>query len=394
MVKKCLFLIVLSFFYLFSNGAIQAKCDNGKCDTPEEYPAYAVYLAKTAQDLHNSAKTLSNEIKILDIQTFQTQLKISQTEQSITTLQQEIASLTDQIGKLDISLNDLTAVYIKQVNQNYRLNKKVPFLSILLSGNFNFFFEQYKYLSRIQGSIQNTLLEMETTRTNMDSQKQIKSEKQKELTKLEANLQNQRKDLNNQKTAKLTLLAVTKNDEARYQSMLKQAQDELEAIERILVGSGSEEEVRQVSKGEKIASVIQGASCSSSGTHLHFMVKTGNIAQNPFSQLKSGVSYQDNSNGDAFNPSGSWDWPIKEKIDFNQGYGKTWSISHTWVGRIYSFHNGIDIASNSSPEVYSSHSGKLYRGKINAGSCTLKYVRVQDSSNQDLSTLYLHVNYF
>ena len=384
--------IVFLFFLLAGN--LWATCDGGKCTDPNDYPAYLDSLNKTLINLNNAKLTLSNQIKIIDIQTYQTQLKIYQTETSITILQKEIIDLAAKIGKLDISLNDLTAIYIKQVNQNYRLKKKIPIFSILLSGNFNSFFEQYKYLTLIQGSIQNTLLEMETTRSNMDTQKRVKSEKQQELTKLEASLQSQKRDLNNQKTAKNSLLLTTRNDEVRYQVMLKQAQDELEAIEQILVGSGNEEEVKPVSKGEKIASVIQGAACSSSGTHLHFMVKTGNVAQSPFSRLKSGITYQDNSNGDAFNPSGSWDWPIREKIDFNQGYGKTWSIAHTWVGRIYSFHNGIDIASNSSAEVYASHEGKLYRGKINAGSCTLKYVRVQDKDDSSLSTLYLHVNYF
>jgi peptidoglycan hydrolase CwlO-like protein len=393
MVKSKTLPVFFCFFFLLA-GNLRAVCDGGKCTDPNEYPAYLDSLNKTLISLNNAKFSLSNQIKIIDIQTYQTQLKIHQTEQFIINLQKEIFDLTSKIGQLDISLNDLTAVYIKQVNQNYRLKKKIPILGILLSGNFNSFFEQYKYLSLIQGNIQNTLLEMETTRSNMDTQKRVKSEKQQELTKLEASLQNQKKDLNNQKSAKSSLLLATRNDETRYQNMLKQAQNEMEAIERILVGSGQEEEVKTVSKGEKIASVIQGVSCSSSGTHLHFMVKTGNIAQSPFSRLKSGVTFQDNSNGDAFNPSGSWDWPIRERIDFNQGYGKTWSIAHTWVGRIYSFHNGIDIASNSSAEVYSSHEGKLYRGKINAGSCTLKYVRVQDKDDPSLSTLYLHVNYF
>ena len=393
MVKLKTFIVFLCLFFLLA-GSILATCDSGKCTDPNEYSSYIDSLNKTLTDLNNAKRTLGNQIKIIDIQSYQTQLKITQTEQTISFLQKEIVDLTTKIGKLDISLNDLTVIYIKQVNQNYRFNKKIPFLSFILSGNFNSFFEQYKYLTLIQGSIQNTLLEMETTRSNMDTQKRVKSEKQQELTKLETSLQSQKRDLNNQKTAKNSLLLTTRNNEARYQVMLKQAQDELEAIEQILVGSGNEEEVKTVSKGEKIASVRQGASCSSSGTHLHFMVKTGNVAQSPFSRLKSGVTYQDNSNGDAFNPSGSWDWPIREKIDFNQGYGKTWSIAHTWVGRIYSFHNGIDIASSSSAEVYASHEGKLYRGKINAGSCTLKYVRVQDKDDQSLSTLYLHVNYF
>jgi len=226
------------------------------------------------------------------------------------------------------------------------------------------------------------------------NKKQELSNKQEQLTVLEKKLSVQRIDLISQKKIKNKLLSDTKNEESRYQALLAQAQAELYAIEQILVGNGEEVEVGNVAKGDKIATVIQGQSSSSGGTHIHFMVKNNNTTQNPFSYLKNGISYQDFSVGDPFNPSGSWDWPIKEKIDFNQGYGKTWSVAHTWVGKIYQFHNGIDITSESDQKVYSSISGKLFRGKFNTKSCVLKYVRVQDSANSSLSTLSLHVNYF
>jgi len=406
MVKLKTFIVFLCLFFLLA-GSILATCDSGKCTDPNEYSSYIDSLNKTLTDLNNAKRTLGNQIKIIDIQSYQTQLKITQTEQTISFLQKEIVDLTTKIGKLDISLNDLTVIYIKQVNQNYRLNKKIPFLSFILSGNFNSFFEQYKYLTLIQGSIQNTLLEMETTRSNMDTQKRVKSEKQQELTKLEASLQSQKRDLNNQKVAKSSLLIATKNDEVRFQNQLSQAQTEYDAIQNILVGNGKEVEVSDVSQGQKIANVIQGESCSSSGTHLHFMVKEGSIAKNPFNYLKSGIRFQDFSNGDPFNPSsGNWEWPIKEKIDFNQGYGVTWSVKYTWVKYIYNFHNGIDIASESDQGVFSVVKGKLFRGSIilscnpsksycdKSGKCTLQYVKVQDSVDSNLSTLYLHVNYF
>jgi len=77
-------------------------------------------------------------------------------------------------------------------------------------------------------------------------------------------------------------------------------------------------------------------------------------------------------------------------LKFTQGYGRTWAVEHTWVGRVYDFHNGIDIVSDSS-EVKAVRAGKLYQG-VYEGGCNLTYVRV-DHDDSDLDTLYLHVIY-
>ena len=77
----------------------------------------------------------------------------------------------------------------------------------------------------------------------------------------------------------------------------------------------------------------------------------------------------------------------------NQGFGATWAVNNTWVGRIYRFHNGIDIHSDIS-DVKAVRDGKLYRGSYaGINSCALKYVRVHHSEG-DYDTYYLHVNYF
>ena len=181
--------------------------------------------------------------------------------------------------------------------------------------------------------------------------------------------------------------------------MLAQARAEFEAIQAIIAGKGTETEAGQVSEGQRIANIIQGSSCNSGGSHLHFIVrKQDSTADSPFTYLKSGISYQNCSgsscggnDGDSFNPSGSWNWPIQSNIKFNQGYGSTWAVRNTWVGKIYNFHNGIDINSDSSSEVKAVRAGKLYQGSYNVG-CRLKYVRV-DHDDSDLDTLYLHINY-
>ncbi len=236
------------------------------------------------------------------------------------------------------------------------------------------------------------MVRLASVQTNYKGQKKDQEDLQNEL-------ETQKENLDLQKYAKARLLEETKNDEKRYQSLLAAAKAEFEAIQAITAGKGVEEEVGHVSEGERIASIIQGSSCNSSGSHLHFIVREGSTALNPFAYLNSSVSYENCSgtscgsgDGDPFNPSGSWNWPIDSPIKFSQGFGSTWSIRNSWVGRIYSFHNGIDINSGNLT-VYAVKSGTLYRGSYGgSGGCRLRYVRV-DHDDSNLDTLYLHINY-
>jgi len=262
---------------------------------------------------------------------------------------------------------------------------------LLSSSNINQVVSTYHYLQKIQEADQMLIGRLESAKTTYSTQKV-------ELEDLEQVLGAQKTELDEQKTAKASLLAVTKNDEKKYQELLNQVRAEYQAIQAIIAGSGDETKIGHVNAGEKIASIIQGASCNSSGGHLHFIVSKGNgTTENPFGHLKP-IDHENCSgagacsSGDSFNPSGSWDWPVNPKVKFSQGYGSTWAVRNTWVGRIYSFHNGIDINSSSST-VKAVQPGTLYRGSFNGGGgCKLRYVRV-DHDGSELETYYLHINY-
>ncbi len=240
---------------------------------------------------------------------------------------------------------------------------------------------------------------MQNAKISYQTQKETKIIKQKEVALLKDRLVIQQKDLGSQQASKKELLTITANDEKKYQSLISQARAELEAIDAIIRGSGKETQIGDVNSGDSIAKIIQGASCNSSGAHLHFIVSKSGSVQNPFNYLKS-IDHENCSgsscgsgNGDPFNPSGSWDWPISAKVIFSQGYGSTWGVRNTWVGNIYSFHNGIDINTQTSDSVRAVQSGTLYRGAYTGSNgCALKYVRV-DHKDSDLETFYLHINY-
>jgi len=376
MIKKILIFAVLFFLVIFS---IQAQ------DTTDLQKKISEYQAKL-QQLKQQKSTLSSQIQYMDTQIYLTTLQINDTEQKITNTEKEIELLGSKIEGLDSSLDYLSKLLINRIIEGYKKRSFSVFNIIFDNNNANDFLNQVKYLKTAQTNNQKLLYTVQETKTNYEEQKKIREEKKKELDNLRESLAKQKTDLDNQKISKQRLLVETQNSEQVYQNLLSRAQQEYAAIQGIIAGAGTEIQIREVRKGDTIATVISGASCNSSGSHLHFTVQEGGNTQNPFNYLKD-VSHIDYTNGDSWSPSGNWDWPISPTIEFNQGYGETWSIHNTWVGNIYRFHNGIDIF-GSSYNVYAVADGTLYRGSYSVG-CTLSYTKlVHKDSN--LTTLYLH----
>lgn len=366
--KKLVLILTLIFFAVSSTSAKTIE------ELQKEIQEYEGQLVK----LSTQSKTLSNQIAQFDAQMKLTALKITQAEE-------QIAQLGGRIDRLEESLDVLSSAFSSRAVETYKMSRfDSNFAYVLTSPGVEGAVSRFYYLKKIQEADQDLFTRLQTAQTSYKIEKVDQEDLQAELEKQKANL-------NSQKTAKASLLTATKNDEKKYQQLLIAAKSEYEAIVAITAGKGTETEVGQVSEGARIASIIQGASCNSSGAHLHFIVrKPGGVTDNPFNYLKGGISYTDYSGGDPFNPSGSWEWPISAPISYSQGYGVTWAVRNTWVSSIYQFHNGLDI-NGSSSEVRAPRAGKLYRGSYNVG-CLLRYVRL-DHDDSDLDTLYLHVNY-
>jgi len=336
--------------------------------------------------LQSQATTLANEVAQFNARIHLTELKIDQTQAQITLL-------GGRIDQLETSLDNLSNAFNSRVGETYKLTRLEDSPIILLASyNVSEAVSKFHYLKRIQEADQKLI-------DRLDSAKNTYTEQKTELEELEAVLAEQKAVLDQQKAAKANLLALTRNDEKRYQQLLSAARAEFEAIQAIIAGQGDETEVGHVSTGSRIASIIQGPSCNSSGEHLHFIVSKGSSTENPFSYLKPGIGYLncsgpgECSEGDAFNPSGSWDWPINPAVRYTQGYGSTWAVKNSWVGKIYNFHNGIDINSESSSEVKAVAPGTLYRGSVGGSNgCRLRYARVKHESD-GIDTYYLHINY-
>ena len=381
MVRKVIVVVFLALFFVITPFSLAQNSDS-------------------LQTIQNKIREYEEQIRRLNLQSTTLFNQIAQYDAQIklTTLRiEEIGARIDLIaGRIDglkDSVESLSAVHTQRVVEEYKYYRvDTPLLFFIFNGDLSAVLKHYTYLRRIQNEDAVILSRLTAAKDNYENQK-------KEQEKLFEQLKLQEASLANQKKAKANLLTITKNDEKRYQNLLASARAEYEAIQAIVSGRGTETEVGDVSEGATIASIIQGSSCNSSGSHLHFIVGANGQVKNPFEYLSSGVGVENcsgsscgSSDGDAFNPSGSWRWPISATIKFMQGYGSTWAVRNSWVGRIYNFHNGIDINSGDST-VRAVKAGKLYRGSYGGSAgCRLRYVRV-DHADSDLETYYLHVNY-
>lgn len=336
-------------------------------DTYDDLNAKIAEYTKKLDELARSKDTLSNQISILNSQISLTTLKIAQTETQIKKIQLEISELSLKISSLDTELNHLSRLYIEQVSENYKLNKRLGPWEFLYSPNFNNYLEQMKYISVLQKNSQDLLLNLETARTNYAYQKNQKNQKQIELTTLENKLSDQQTSLSRQKLSKSDLLNVTKNDEKKYQQLKKAAEDELTTLLKArFVGK------RDVKKGDILGTM--GNTGYSFGDHLHFGLY--NLKEN---ELNNWNYTSDIDPGDYLRQHRL---PM-DNPTITQGRGQT-PYSYLYADR---FHHGIDyVSTQKSIKAINDGVAYFYR---NAQSSLGNHVKLFHSDGK--MSLYLHL---
>lgn len=386
----------------FAPIAQAANCDEIVC-TKDDIGGYPECnrrkqscLEDRIREAQSASVTLKNTISIISGQLQLQQLQIDRTLAEISGLEKDITELTDRISGLSLSLDRLTTMLIERTRENYkrdRFTRLTQLVSIVTNQNLTDSVAQYKYLSLTQQQTASAMQRAETQRIVYDEQKQLKESKQKELQSKRTQLQQQQTQLGKQKTEQQYLLNETQSNEAKYQAELAKTLAELNAIQSIIAGKGTESKVRDVNQGDTIASIIAGASTCSTGGHLHFEVVKDGTHRDPAPYLKPISPDWNNSPDGPFSFGGNWEWPMHNPSLITQGYGMTY---YARVKRYYGGgpHTGIDMISKTRSDlsVVAVKNGALYRGSIACGGGQLRYVKVHHA-DENIDTYYLHVNY-
>lgn len=347
---------------------------------------------KQLNDAQGQEKTLKSQLDYIDAQTQITELKITQTNLEIAKLQREIDDLSGKITRISGTVDDLTKVLLNRIVATYKYGDVTTIDLLFSSDGFSDILERLKYIEVAQANDKKTLYDLQATKTTYNNQKQDRLERQAEQDKLKSDLETYQTQLASEKAAKDELLRITQNQEALYESKIRTAQQEQDAILAILNGGGNEVSEGPVHKGDIIAHMIVGPSACSSGTHLHFEVHQNGSLIDPNNFLSNtSFEYIDNDGGNSegkINPHGSWDWPIYPQIIITQGYGMTpYALAGAYNGGP---HTGIDMYSGSgSYSVIAVKDGTLSVGTIACGGGTLHYKKIDQGDGT--TSYYLHV---
>jgi len=346
------------------------------------------YLKNKISEKEGEKKTLSSQIAVTDNQIKLTEYQIASTQEQITDITLDIDTATKKISGLETSLSALVEVLINRVVATYEVGTIQPLQILLTSSDASDFFSRLNYLKRAQAHDKQLIYQTQQAKVDYANQKIIFEEKKAKVETLKIQLEAYTNKLEQDKKSKEELLNITKNDEAKYQRLLQQAQAE----RAIIFGGGTDTYMRDVNQGDSIGSIASRSvspGCST-GAHLHFEVQNGGSIQDPNSYLGSinySYSYSSDSYGyyGTINPTGNFPWPLNEPIIINQGYG-----SHGYAKSFYSggVHTGIDMDSSSST-VKAVKAGKLYGGSYSCTNGKLYYAKVVHDGG--LTTWYLHM---
>ena len=255
--------IVILLFHPFVNA-------QSNVDRYQEIQKKIVEVSAKISDLQKIERDLSEQITYINSQITLTELRIEEAQAKIDQLSKEIGVLGFRIGYISDSVERIEILLKQRIVATYQQSFISNLELMLTSRDFSDLILRLQYIRQVQENDKRILADLQQTKANYANQKDEREEKQAQIEEAKEKLDAANLLLAKQKKEKADFLAITRNDESRYQEELRKLQADAASISQALGNIGAR--VGTVSKGDIVASV--GSSGCSTGPHLHFEVFT------------------------------------------------------------------------------------------------------------------------
>lgn len=221
------------------------ECENYACaaiENDEEREAcvdkkIACYQQKI-DDSRNQQTSLKNELTYIDNQIAYQETQIEKTRFEIVRAQKEVEVLSSRIENLSASMEKLAKILTELVAASYKKQHLSILEMYLASDKFSDALSRKQSEELISLQTSKILFRSMQEKLDFNQQKEARETLKTELEAKTERLKNQQAALETQKENKAILLQQTKNDEATYQKLLKQAASEADSFRRFAASAG------------------------------------------------------------------------------------------------------------------------------------------------------------
>ena len=305
----------------------------------EEIAEYQKTLSQTTEQ----SKTLQQEVARIEAQVKKLNTDMRLTQNRIVSAQLQIEELDGNIAESESKMESYRRTLAETLQTVYQADTNSLIEVLLQHERISDFFGSLEDLENLEESIHGDLAALRELKNVLEDERATRAEQKKSLWALDRELQNRRGIEENVKKAKNVLLAETKNEEARYQQLVRDREAKreqmLNEIQRI------EDELRKLIDPSTIP-----------------MSHTGVLA-----------------------------WPITGGVTLTQTFGDTPDSQILYNGKP---HNGIDLRASVGTPLRASDSGEVWEtGDTDAYAGCLSYgkwILIKHPNN--LATLYAHLS--